>query len=122
MKQVLLVFLGGGAGSIARFLISRALHTNTGMPFGTLTVNILGSLVIGLVIGFSLRNNLMSNNLYLFLATGFCGGFTTFSAFAAENQGFLKAGDLYHFAIYGLGSLILGIGAVFLGLFLARLF
>ena len=92
------------------------------MPYGTFTVNILGSLLIGMLIGLSLRNNLISNNLYLLLATGFCGGFTTFSAFAAENQAFLRAGDLYHFALYSLGSLILGYGAVFAGLFLSRLF
>lgn len=121
MKQVLLVFLGGGAGSIARFLISRALLNQTGFPYGTLTVNILGSLLIGILIGLSFRNNLLSNNLYLFLATGFCGGFTTFSAFAAENQAFLKAGDLFHFAIYGLGSLVLGAAAVFIGLILSRI-
>ena len=122
MKQVLLVFLGGGAGSILRFLISRSLQNQSGMPYGTFTVNILGSLLIGILIGLSLRNNLISNNLYLLLATGFCGGFTTFSAFAAENQAFLRAGDLYHFALYSLGSLILGFGAVFAGLFLSRLF
>ena len=122
MKQVLLVFLGGGAGSILRFLISRSLQNQSGMPYGTFTVNILGSLLIGMLIGLSLRNNLISNNLYLLLATGFCGGFTTFSAFAAENQAFLRAGDLYHFALYSLGSLILGYGAVFAGLFLSRLF
>ena len=122
MKQVLLVFLGGGAGSIIRFLISRSLQNQSGMPYGTFTVNILGSLLIGMLIGLSLRNNLISNNLYLLLATGFCGGFTTFSAFAAENQAFLRAGDLYHFALYSLGSLIFGFGAVFVGLFLSRLF
>ena len=122
MKQVLLVFLGGGAGSILRFLISRSLQNQSGIPYGTFTVNILGSLLIGILIGLSLRNNLISNNLYLLLATGFCGGFTTFSAFAAENQAFLRAGDLYHFALYSLGSLILGFGAVFAGLFLSRLF
>ena len=122
MKQVLLVFLGGGAGSILRFLISRSLQNQSGIPYGTFTVNILGSLLIGILIGLSLRNNLISNNLYLLLATGFCGGFTTFSAFAAENQAFLRAGDLYHFALYSLGSLILGYGAVFAGLFLSRLF
>ena len=122
MKQVLLVFLGGGAGSIIRFLISRSLQNQSGMPYGTFTVNILGSLLIGILIGLSLRNNLISNNLYLLLATGFCGGFTTFSAFAAENQAFLRAGDLYHFALYSLGSLIFGFGAVFVGLFLSRLF
>ena len=122
MKQVLLVFLGGGAGSILRFLISRSLQNQSGIPYGTFTVNILGSLLIGILIGLSLRNNLISNNLYLLLATGFCGGFTTFSAFAAENQAFLRAGDLYHFALYSLGSLIFGFGAVFVGLFLSRLF
>lgn len=120
MKQLLLVFLGGGAGSVLRFLISKALNPYTAIPLGTLTVNVLGSLIIGIIFGAALKQNLLSNNMTLLLATGFCGGFTTFSSFAYENQAFLRSGDLMHFTLYSIGSLVLGLLAVMLGLYLAR--
>ena len=68
----------------------------TGIPYGTFTANILGSLIIGIVLGYSYKNNLLSNNTILFIATGFCGGFTTFSSFAYENHLFLNTGSPHH--------------------------
>lgn len=122
MKQLLLVFLGGGAGSILRYLISKALNNTTILPLGTLVVNVAGSLLIGFFLGYAYRNESFSPNTILFLATGFCGGFTTFSAFSYENQLFLKAGDFMSFGIYTASSLILGIAAIFAGLFFSRFF
>ena len=122
MKQLLLVFLGGGAGSILRYLISKALNQTTVLPLGTLMVNVIGSLLIGLFLGMAYRNESFSPNTALFLATGFCGGFTTFSAFSYENQLFLRSGDLLNFGIYTTASLILGIAAIFAGLFFSRFF
>ena len=72
--------------------------------------------------GIALKNNYFSENQILLLVTGLCGGFTTFSAFAYENQQFLKEGDLTSFVTYSLGSLTLGILAVFLGLFVSKSF
>ena len=122
MKYVLLVFVGGGFGSVARYLISKWLNNieNT-IPYGTLTVNVVGSLLIGLVIGYFMKGSDISEEQTLLLATGFCGGFTTFSAFAYEHHLFLKNGDYLNFAVYTVGSLILGIAAIFLGLYLSRL-
>lgn len=120
MKQLLLVFLGGGAGSMLRFLISKKLNEATVLPLGTLTVNVLGSLIIGYVLGLSYRQDLLSTNGVLLLATGFCGGFTTFSAFAYENQIFLKSGDFMSMGIYTLSSIVLGFAAVFVGIYLAK--
>ena len=122
MKQLLLIFLGGGAGSVLRFLISKNLNPLTGLPLGTLLVNLLGSLLIGIFLGLGLKQELLSPNATLFLATGFCGGFTTFSAFSYENQALLKAGDFLTFGLYAAGSIFLGIAAVLIGLWLARSF
>lgn len=121
MKAVLLVFLGGGAGSALRYLIGKLLNsTQNGIPYGTFAANIIGSLIIGIVLGYALKNGGFSNNLVLLIATGFCGGFTTFSAFAYENHLLLKSGDLFTFAAYTLGSLILGFSAVFIGIWITK--
>jgi CrcB protein len=123
MKQLIFVFLGGGIGSALRYWIGQYLNSpKYEIPYGTFLVNILGSLVIGLILGFALKNQSLSNNIVLFVATGFCGGFTTFSAFAFENQAFLKSGDFTSFGLYTLGTLILGFGAVFTGIWLVRFF
>lgn len=117
-----MVFLGGGLGSALRFLISRGLNKSSlEIPFGTLTVNIVGSLLLGLILGISLKSGALSNNTMLFLATGFCGGFTTFATFSYENQVFLRTGDYANLAIYTLGSILAGFVAVFIGLYLSKL-
>lgn len=121
-KQLLLVFLGGGLGSALRYLISKSLNFETAfIPFGTFTVNILGSLLLGLILGIAAKSDIFFSNIVLFLAVGFCGGFTTFSSFAFENQALLRTGDYLNFFFYTFGSIILGILAVFLGLFLSKL-
>lgn len=123
MKQVLLVFIGGGAGSALRYLVGKIFNNTTqGFPWGTFSVNIIGSLLIGILMGMALKNSSLSENQTLLLVTGFCGGFTTFSAFAYENQVFLKEGDFTNFFIYTLGSIGLGLLAVFLGFFLSKNF
>ena len=122
MKALLMVFLGGGLGSVLRYAISKYLNLlPVSLPLGTLTVNVFGSLLLGLFLGIALKGGQLSNNLILFLATGFCGGFTTFSTFAFENQEFLKAGDYFHFSVYTLGSLIAGFTSIFIGLYLSKL-
>jgi len=123
MKGLLLVFLGGGLGSSLRYWIGLYLNSyKSGIPYGTFAANIIGSLIIGIVLGLSLKNNYLSNNTILFLATGFCGGFTTFSAFAYENHLFLKSGDLMSFALYTIASFILGFAAVFFGMWVVKFF
>lgn len=121
MKQLILVFLGGGAGSVLRYIIGKFLNnTETGIPYGTFAANILGSLIIGFILGLAAKNNTLSQNYTLLLATGFCGGFTTFSSFAYENHIFLKTGDFSSFAIYTIVSFIIGFLAVFLGMHLVK--
>ena len=123
MKQLVLVFVGGGFGSVLRYVIGKTLNnTENGIPYGTFLANILGSLLIGIILGLALKNNTLSNNQTLLLATGFCGGFTTFSTFAYENHLFLKSGDFASFAIYTIASFILGFLAVFFGMWVAKQF
>ena len=121
MKQLLFVFIGGGFGSVLRFLIGKWLNnTENGIPYGTFIANILGSLLIGLILGYVAKNDAISQNQTLLLTTGFCGGFTTFSTFAYENHVFLKSGDFTSFAIYSIASFVIGFLAVFAGMYLIK--
>jgi len=123
MKQVLLVFIGGGIGSVLRYLVGKFLKMPaSGFPWSTFSVNVLGSLIIGILMGVTLKNSALSENQSLLLITGLCGGFTTFSAFAYENQVFLKEGDFINFFIYTLGSIGVGLAAVFFGFFISKSF
>ena len=123
MKQLILVFIGGGIGSALRFWIGQYLNSpKYELPYGTFLVNIVGSVLIGLILGFTFKTQPLSNNFILFAAAGFCGGFTTFSAFAFDNLAYLKAGDLTSFAIYTTATLLIGLGAVFVGMWLVRFF
>ncbi|QIE60558.1 fluoride efflux transporter CrcB [Rasiella rasia] len=123
MKQLLLVFLGGGIGSSLRYIVGNFLNSNTsGIPYGTFLANIAGSLFIGIILGLAAKNESLSQNTILFLATGFCGGFTTFSTFAYENHILLKSGDFMTFALYTIASFLIGFAAVFFGIWLVRFF
>lgn len=121
MKQLVFVFIGGGVGSIARYLLARYLNsTSDGIPYGTFLANVLGSLLIGIILGLAAKNEAVNSNQTLLLATGFCGGFTTFSTFAYENHVFLKAGDFTSFFLYAVGSFALAFIAVFSGIYFVK--
>ena len=121
MKSFLLVFLGGGLGSSLRYLIASAMNQYSKvLPFGTFTVNIIGCLLIGMILGYAQRENTLTSNQTLLLATGFCGGFTTFSAFANENLELIKNGEIFNFSIYTISSILVGILAVFIGFYLVN--
>ncbi|WP_033956157.1 fluoride efflux transporter CrcB [Psychroserpens jangbogonensis] len=121
VKQLLLVFIGGGFGSVLRFIFGKFLNNSqNGIPYGTFAANIIGSLLIGIILGMAAKNDSLTSNQTLLLATGFCGGFTTFSTFAYENHIFLKSGDFTSFAIYTIASFIVGFLAVFFGMYLVK--
>ena len=121
MKNLIFVFIGGGFGSVLRFVIGKWLNNSeNGIPYGTFVANILGSLLIGFILGYAAKNEAISQNHTLLLATGFCGGFTTFSTFAYENHVFLKSGDFTSFAFYTIASFAVGFLAVFAGMYLVK--
>ena len=121
MKSFILVFLGGGLGSGLRYLVAIAMNQYSKvLPFGTFTVNMLGCLLIGLVLGYVQKENTLTSNQTLLLATGFCGGFTTFSAFASENLELIRNGELFNFSIYAIGSVFLGIVLILIGYLLVN--
>jgi len=115
----LLLIIGSGSfiGGVLRFLISRYVqsHALSTFPYGTFIVNITGCFFIGVLYGLSDRGQLMNAELRMFLAVGFCGGFTTFSTFASENISLLREGDFFYFALYTSLSIFLGLMATYLG-------
>lgn len=124
MVTLLIIGLGGFIGTILRYLMAvlfSKLVTTPFIPYGTLAVNFLGCLLIGLVYGIAERFHLLSPQWRLFLATGVCGGFTTFSAFAYENVSMLQQSNFLGFVLYSVGSFLLCLIAVFGGLSLIKI-
>ena len=122
MKSFLLVFLGGGVGSSCRFLISNILNYNfkSFHYLGTFSVNIIGCILIGIVMGFLQKENNFNQNYLLLFSSGFCGGFTTFSAFANENLDLIKNGNFSLFFLYVISSVVFGIAAAYLGYLIVK--
>lgn len=121
-KSIVMVGLGGAAGSILRYLsfllISR--FAETIFPVATFSVNFLGSFLIGLLIGFFEKHTLANGDMKLLLVTGFCGGFTTFSTFALDNINLLQSGHVSTALSYSLFSFLTCIAAVWLALLLMK--
>lgn len=120
MNRVLLVAFGGAIGTAARYLLSGAVQRSF-FPTGTLAVNVIGCLVIGFIGGLALRPAGLSQNARMFLATGICGGFTTFSAFGFETMQLIGDGEIWLAGLNVGLQLIGGLGAVWLGLVASRL-
>ena len=108
---VLLVFVGGGIGSVARYLLATTVQRNTpeGFPFGTFLVNLIGCFAVGFVGALGLERAALSPEARTFLMVGILGGFTTFSSFAWETLGLLSVRELLRAALYVGGSVVLGL-------------
>ncbi len=122
MKNLLLVGLGGGIGSMARYLCQRWINVPFLHPFpwGTFAVNMVGCLLIGIFWGLSFKTFDGNESWKLFLMTGLCGGFTTFSAFSLEGIGLIREQKMLLFFLYAAGSVIGGLLLTWIGMKLVR--
>jgi len=118
----LIVFLGGGLGAALRHGVNivAARSLGTAFPYGTLLINIVGSLAMGLIAEFFALKSGLPQHWRLFLTTGVLGGFTTFSAFSLEAALLYERGQLTGAAIYVVASVVLAIGALFAGMAIVR--
>jgi CrcB protein len=122
MRTLLIIGTGGFIGSIFRYLVSRSVQEKfaTAFPLGTLSVNILGCFLIGVVLSLSERGG-FNADWRMFLATGICGGFTTFSAFSNETLALMRDGQWIYAGAYIAISIITGLAATFTGYSLLKL-
>ncbi|MGV8945760.1 MAG: fluoride efflux transporter CrcB [Lutibacter sp.] len=122
MRILLLIGTGSFIGGVFRYILSQFIQTKflSTFPFGTLGINIIGSFAIGLIFALSERTN-MTPEMRLFLATGICGGFTTFSAFSSETFSMFRDGQLFYASAYITSSVLFGVLATFFGYSLLKL-
>jgi CrcB protein len=122
MMGFLIVFIGAGIGGAIRHGVNLAAARLVGpsFPYGTLTINVVGSLVMGLCVAYFAFKGDASQPWRLFLTTGILGGFTTFSTFSLDTALLWERGDMLGTAFYVLGSVILSLIAIFLALWLGR--
>jgi CrcB protein len=119
MNHVLLIFLGSGLGATARYILSLQLHTSgSKMPYGILTCNLLGCLIIGIIYGLVKSHH--PTWISPLAVTGFLGGFTTFSTFALDSQKLMQAGNIGLAISYILISLLGGLALCFVGFYFAQ--
>ena len=122
IKNFLIVGLGGAAGSMLRYAVHRFFQAQSAatFPTGTLLVNIGGCFLIGILWGMATRSLLWNEEMKLLLMTGFCGGFTTFSAFTLDGIGLLKENKTTLFFVYLTASVVGGLLATFIGIRIAK--
>lgn len=113
MKAVLLIWLGGGIGSVFRYLAQVGVSRLVSVPFpaGTFLVNITGCFIIGLLYGFADKYAALTFEWRMFLITGLCGGYTTFSTFSYEGVSLFRQGNYTYFVLYVVLSVITGLFA-----------
>jgi CrcB protein len=121
-RVVLLIGIGSFLGGICRYYSQQVVSKffPSPLPYGTLAVNIVGCFLIGLIFGLSDRGNILNSEWRLFLTTGFCGGFTTFSTFSYESINLLRDGEFFMLALYVVLSILVGFASTYLGLLITK--
>ena len=122
MKTIFYIALGGGLGSVLRYLTTVFMnkYVQGAFPYATFTTNIIGCLLIGLFFGYLEKQNAISHDLKFFLITGLCGGYTTFSAFSNENVQLLQSNQILIAFLYISLSVFFGLMATWTGLIIAK--
>jgi CrcB protein len=122
VRTVWAIALGAAVGGVARYYLSTAVQHRLGatFPWGTLLINVSGSLLLGFIIRYALATPSMSLELRALLTTGFCGGYTTFSTYSYETAALLEDGQYERAGLYAFGSAILALAATLGGFLLAR--
>ena len=121
-RYLIYVLVGSSIGGAARYLSQEFVQKNfpSFIPLSTLSVNIVGSFIIGIIYALAEKSKI-SAEVRILIATGFCGGFTTFSSFAFENVKLMQDGEFFNTALYVVLSLVIGFVAVYLGILFTKL-
>jgi len=122
LKMFLITGAGGFLGSGLRYLVQRlfAVLLPVTFPFATLSINVLGSLLIGIIYAVGDKSNILSPEIRMFLAVGVCGGFTTFSTFSLDTVNLMRDGEYLYVTIYILASVLLSILATLTGIWIVK--
>jgi len=123
MEKIILIFIGSGLGGVTRYGLQQCIHKyyQAIFPLGTLLVNILACFILGLIIGIASSKQLFSLTTNLFWTVGFCGGFSTFSAFSNEALRLMQSGSILYALLYILLSVVLGITVLYLGVYITMI-
>lgn len=116
------VAVGAAAGGVARYYLASAVQQRVGstFPWGTLLINVSGSLLLGFLMRYALATPTVSVEMRALLTTGFCGGYTTFSTYSYETAALLEGGQYQRAGTYAFGSMVIALAATFCGFILAR--